>query len=286
MKILVLGSAGMLGHVVTLYLREQGYEVADVSKRRRINEKTILLNILDENVLSCLLIQNFDVVINCAALLVKASEENKPEAILLNAYFPHMLEEMLAHTKTRIIHMSTDGVFSGGNAPYTETAKPDAELFYGRTKGLGELKNEKDLTVRASVVGGDLWRDGTGLFHWFVKQKGFVNGYQSTFFNAVTSLEFAKFAEYAIHHPISGIFHLGAAESISKADFLCAIKQSFQLADVEINKIGGIKTNHTLINTRFDINYVPKRYDKMLVELKQWMDSHAELYRSYNFLRR
>jgi len=284
MKILIIGSGGMLGHITTLYLREIGHDVTDISKYERVDKDTLMLDVLESDVISKEYLSGFDVIINCAAILVGPSEKDKPGAIKLNAWFPHRLESLLENTKTKIIQVSTDGGFTGKNAPYNESFIPDALTFYGKAKVLGELSNTKDLTVRASFVGPCMFENGTGLFHWFVQQKGTIDGYGSVMFNAVTTLEFARFVDKAIREDISGIYHLGAGETISKAEFLRKVQSHFNIDDIKIKDNHETKTDNTVISIRDDIRYDSKSYDEMLNELKKWMFDHKELYSFYKFM--
>jgi dTDP-4-dehydrorhamnose reductase len=283
-KILVIGSGGMLGHITTLYLREIGYDVVDISRKNKINEKTILLDVVAAGTLSFNFLSDFDVIINCAALLTGLCEKNKHDAILLNSWFPHSLENELKNTKTKIIQVSTDGIFCGFNPPYQEDSLAHPPTFYGRTKLLGELDNSKDLTVRASFVGPDMHKDGTGLFHWFFNQRGVINGYSNVMFNAVTGLEFAKFVDLSIKDNISGICHLGASETVSKAQFLREVQNIFKITCVTINDDDIIKSDNTLVSIRKDVNYKQKSYCEMLGELKSWMCGHKKLYSHYAFI--
>lgn len=284
MKVLVIGSAGMLGHTLTIYLRKRGYTVTDISRTRRIDSKTKLMNVLESQFEDEVLKGQFDVIINCAALLVQASEKDKTQAIRLNAWFPHQLSELLKCTSTKIIHVSSSGVFSGENTPYFEYSICNPVSFYGKTKSLGELNNNKDLTIRVDVVGPDLSKNGVGLFNWFVKQQGEVLGYSQTFFNGVTSLECAKFIEYAITNQVNGIYHLGASETISKSEFLKLVKEVFGLNKIVIKDKDNKKTDHTLLSLRTDIDYEAKTYVYMLQELKEWMEENAHLYTHYKFM--
>jgi dTDP-4-dehydrorhamnose reductase len=120
MRILVLGAGGMAGHAVYTYLDEVGYDVVALSRHHRVSEETTLLDVTDRSALeSFLRAGDFDIVVNCVGMLVRASEERKDEATYVNAFFPHQLERVYAGTATRVIHLSTDCVFSGENAPYS-----------------------------------------------------------------------------------------------------------------------------------------------------------------------
>jgi len=283
MNILVIGSGGMLGHTTTLYMRSAGHQVTDISRAHNLDERTLLMDVTERGALSRNFLMQFDAVINCAALLIQPCKSRPHDAVLLNSWFPHMLEVELRDTAVKIIQVSTDGVFHGDRSPYCENDIPDAQTFYGRSKLLGELDNGKDITVRASFVGPDLKPQGTGLMHWFVSQKEHVTGYCNVRFNAVTSLEFAKFAVHALENDFSGIYHLGASESISKAEFLHKVKGCFQL-DIEIEDDYRINTNHTLHTVRNCCGYEPKTYQIMLDELKVWMEQNRHLYPHYHFL--
>jgi len=283
MNILVIGSGGMLGHTTTLYLRSIGHQVTDISRANKLDERTLLMDVTECGALSRSFLTRFDAVINCAALLVQPCKTRPHDAVLLNSWFPHMLEAALKDTSVKIVQVSTDGVFHGDCAPCSENDIPDAQTFYGRSKLLGELDNGKDITVRASFVGPDLKPQGTGLLHWFVSQKERVKGYRNVRFNAVTSLEFVKFVVHALGNNFSGIYHLGASESISKAEFLHKVKERFQL-DIEIEDDDHVNTNHTLHTVRDYHGYEPKTYQVMLDELKSWMQKNKHLYPHYHFL--
>lgn len=287
LRILIIGSSGTLGHIVTYYLRECGYYVFDISKHRKIDERTYICDVLESGVLETLSLMKYDVIINFAALLVKPSEINKPAAILLNSWLPHRLEQLTVNSNTKVIHMSTDGIFNGKNGPYIEKTVGNSSTFYGKTKYLGEIFNNKDITIRTSVLGPSLFEDGTGLFHWFVSQTGNVNGYENTKFNAITTLEFAKIVEQILNsiQSVSGILHIASSETISKAEFLRKVRMEFSLLDIIVLNKWNEETDHSLLNTRNDFYYVSKNYEQMLKELKDWMICHKNLYPHYLFLK-
>ena len=112
-----------------------------------------------------------DYVINCVGVLIKGSKESIENAIYINAYFPHMLERILHNTTGKLIHISTDCVFSGEKGQYADNDPKDALDTYGMTKNLGEVVNTKDITLRTSIIGPELKNNGEGLFHWIYSQK-------------------------------------------------------------------------------------------------------------------
>lgn len=281
-RILVLGAGGMAGHVVALFLKESGLEVDTLSATNPLNEQTTLLDVTKINDLVTYLDnEEYDVVINCIGLLVKASEERKDLAVFLNSYLPHFLEDHYKDTKTKLIHLSTDCVFSGKNPPYKENSLYDGDLFYDRAKALGEVINDKDLTFRMSIIGPEIRENGTGLFHWFMNQTGEIQGYKNTIWNGVTTIELAKAIKAAIEQNITGLYHLVPDDNISKYNLLILFKKVFNKRDIKIEGIDGTNLDKTLVNTRKDFIFKILTYPDMIEEMKDWMDKHKELYRHY-----
>lgn len=282
MKFLVLGAGGMAGHVIALYLRERGNSVSTLSARNPLDSQTILMDINDrERLIKVLDAGDYDVIVNCIGLLVRQSEENKDKAVYINSYFPHLLETHFKDTKTKLIHLSTDCVFSGKNPPYKEDSPYDGELFYDRSKALGELINAKDLTFRMSIIGPDMHPEGIGLFNWFIQQEGEINGYTKAIWNGVTTIELARAITEAIDQDLTGLYHLVPAASISKYDLLQLFKSTFQRADISIRAVDGVTLDKTLVNTRNDFNYQVNDYPAMIKTMKEWILAHPTLYRHY-----
>jgi dTDP-4-dehydrorhamnose reductase len=282
-RVLVMGAGGMAGHVISTYFLEKpGYDVVTISANNRVNDRTILLDITDKTSLNHFLdSNNFDVVINCIGMLVKASEERKDLAAYINSYLPHLLEERYKDTTTKIIHLSTDCVFSGKNAPYTEDSWPDGELFYDRSKALGEINNTKDLTFRMSIIGPDSQPRGIGLFNWFYAQTGELKGYRTAIWNGVTTITLAHAIDEAIQQNLVGLYHLVPAESISKHGLLELFKTTFQRDDITIAPVNTVSLDKTLVNTRTDFAFTVPSYPAMVNEMKEWITSHPELYTHY-----
>ena len=139
----------MAGHVISLYLKEQGHVVTGFSRRRVDFVENINGDATDTALLTQIVSHNsYDVVINAIGILNRNAEEHKDRAVFLNAYLPHFLAQLTESKKTRIFHMSTDCVFKGNTGPYTEKSIPDGETFYDRTKALGEIVDSKNLTLR------------------------------------------------------------------------------------------------------------------------------------------
>ena len=170
MRLLILGSDGMVGHVVSLYLKEQGHDVTEIGECDHALED---MSTLEEMVRT----GRYNAIINCTAIINQDAEADKVSAVKVNSLLPHFLEAITDGTETVVVHRSTDCIFSGEKGNYTLEDWPDASSFYARSKALGELNNDKDITIRTSLVGPEKDENGGGLFNWFYNQKGDVNGF-------------------------------------------------------------------------------------------------------------
>jgi dTDP-4-dehydrorhamnose reductase len=281
-KVLVLGAGGMAGHVVALHLREQGFDVDTLSARHALDEHTHLIDVTNQKELDIFLDANsYDVVINCIGLLVKQSEDRKDLAVYLNSYLPHLLESRYQNSPTKVIHLSTDCVFSGQHAPYHETSVYDGELFYDRTKALGEIINAKDLTFRMSIIGPDMQESGIGLFNWFYQQHGQISGYTTAIWSGITTIELARGIEAAIAQDLTGLYHLVPNDNISKFDLLGLFKDVFKREDITISPASTVALDKTLLNSRTDFNFTVKDYKNMVMDMSDWIDTHKDLYKHY-----
>ena len=281
-RVLVIGSSGMAGHVIATHLIERGFDVTTLAGRNKYNEDTILLDLTDKVALEAYLdTKEFDVIVNCAGMLVQASTEHKDLAAYINGYLPHQLEARYKNTSTKVIHLSTDCVFSGKNAPYTESSWPDGELFYDRSKALGEIQNDKDLTFRMSIIGPDSQESGIGLFNWFYAQSGDINGYTGSTWNGITTIELARAIEAAISENLTGLYHLVPKGNITKYNLLLLFKEVFSREDIAVHPTEGVSHDKTLVNTREDFNYTLPEYPRMIEDMKLWIDSHPAFYSHY-----
>jgi len=283
-KVAVLGSTGMAGHVISLYLEEHGYDVYRASRSQKKSGKSINIDVSRLNDLENWLdTVNPEIIINCIGVLQKTSQEHPDIAVFINSYLPHWLEKKYLLTNTRIIHLSTDCVFSGKRGGYKEDDLKDGETYYDRSKALGELINDKDLTLRMSIIGPDIDPEGTGLFNWFMKQKGLVFGYSKVFWNGITTIELARGIDAAITEGLTGLYHLVPPEmKIDKYSLLCLFKEVFNKSDVEIKKDEKIVLDKSLINTRKDFNFSVKSYIDQINDMKTWIDNHRTMYQHYN----
>lgn len=282
MKILVLGATGMAGHTISLFLQEQGHDVTAFTTTPYPYCRSIVGDATDsESFRKILKTDVFDAVINCIGILNNAAEENKALAVYLNSYLPHQIVDTLKDTKTKYIHMSTDCVFSGDLGSYKENSQRDGESFYDRTKALGEVEDNRNLTFRNSIIGPDMNESGIGLYNWFMKQSGEINGYTQALWTGVTTLTLAKAMEQAIKENLCGLYNLVNNEAISKYNLCQLFNRYFKNSSVIIHESDKVKLNKSLVNTRTDFSFKVPSYEQMIVEMKEWVDCHKDLYPHY-----
>lgn len=282
MKILVLGATGMAGHMISLYFKECGHHVVSFSTTPFLHCENIVGNAFDTELLKKVISEGkFDGIINCIGILNKNAEDNKALAVYLNSYLPHQLVDLTKETKTKVLHMSTDCVFSGRTGNYTEESFRDGETFYDRSKALGEISDSKNLTFRNSIVGPDMNDHGIGLFNWFMKQGGTINGYTGAMWTGVTTLTLAKAMEQALQENLSGLYNLVNNTSISKFDLLGLFNKFFRDNELIILPSDKLQVNKQLVRTREDFSFIVPSYEQMVSEMYDWVIAHKELYPHY-----
>ena len=216
-------------------------------------------------------------VINCIGIVNKlVTDKNKAKVTFVNSYFPHKLAEICKENGSKLIHISTDCVFSGepegfskkaGN--YTEDSKHSPTDFYGASKALGEVNDDYHLTIRTSIIGPEVKKHKKGLMEWFLKQKGKkVKGYTKVIWSGVTTLELAKQIIDLYEKEVSGLVNL-ASKPISKYDLLCLMKEVYGLKG-KVKKDSSLKCDRSMKSIRKDINYSIPTHKQMLIELKEF----------------
>lgn len=281
-RVMLLGCVGMAGHVVTDYLSSKDdYEIYGVA-RSKGKFVTHVLDVTEFDLLQELIkIINPEYIINCVGVLVSASANDICAAIQINSYLPHFLAILGQKHNFKLLHISTDCVFSGKTGGYREDSFKDGDDNYARTKALGEVVNEKDLTIRTSIIGPELKRNGTGLLDWYLKQTNEVNGYSKAYWSGVTTLELAKAIHEFIKQDIHGLFQLCPDKKISKYDLLRIFSDVWDRAIV-INEDGSYCVDKSLVSTRNDFNYKVPEYKDMLIEMRDWMTKHPSNYKHYS----
>lgn len=281
-KVLIVGSYGMAGHVIYAYLKKHtNYDIIDIARSNWLHQPNYQLDISNFEALNLILENerpNF--IINCVGVLNKDAEDNPDKAILLNSYFTHFLAAKGNNLGCRLIHISTDCVFSGKTGNYTESSFKDGIGFYAQSKAIGEVTYGDNLTFRTSIIGPELKKDGIGLFNWFMNQKGNIKGYTNAYWTGITTIELAKAIHYAIDQNIIGLHHLVNDKKISKFDLINIIKTVFETKDIEIDPYDGYKVDKSL-NKGANIGFEVALYETMIIEMKNWVLNHPHFY-SYN----
>lgn len=278
-KILVIGIKGMAGHVVFTYLKETGkYEVFGLA--RNIEESAHVFNadVSDTHKLEKIISENqFDAVINCIGILNKDAEDHPSKAVWFNSYFPHFLESITKGTSTKVLHISTDCVFNGKRGGYTEEDQKDGYGYYAQSKALGEVDNEKDLTIRTSIIGPELNKNGIGLFHWFMSQpeNAQLKGYSQAYWSGITTIELAKVIDEVLSSQnVSGLVQVAGVEKIDKYNLLILFNEVFRNNTVAIDSDDSYRIDKSLVSIREDFKYKVPSYKEMLLEMKEWIESH------------
>lgn len=283
MKFFVLGCNGMAGHTISLYLQEKGHDVLGFDRAESKYVKSVAGNAFDSDSLRRIIRDGkFDTVINCIGVLNQFAENDHALAAYLNSYLPHFLAETTKDLDTQVIHMSTDCVFSGKKGSYTEHDLRDGETFYDRSKALGELEDEKNVTLRNSIVGPDINPNGIGLLNWFMHQTSEINGYTKSMWTGQTTLQLAKTMEAAALERAHGLFNAVPDNSISKFCLCQLFNKYLRNNSLVIHPVDGVNADKSLKRTNFDFGYLIPDYETMVAELAEWIMKHKEMYPHYN----
>jgi dTDP-4-dehydrorhamnose reductase len=273
----------MAGHVIFNSLPKlDNYEVYGVARNVSSTNRIFNLDVSNTVELKKIIDLEFDVVINCIGILNKDAEDNPHKAIWFNSYFPHLLESYTKNTKTKVISISTDCVFSGKKGNYTEMDIKDGAGFYATSKAMGELTNDKDLTIRTSIIGPELNKEGIGLFHWFMQQNDIVSGYSHAFWSGITTVELAKVIHQTIQQEIKGLLIVAGKPKIDKYSLLKLFNSIFRNDSLTVTEDSNYKVDKSMYSTRNDFRYSIPSYEIMIVEMKDWIETHKAYY-EYNF---
>lgn len=220
-----------------------------------------------------------EVVVNCIGIIKKLEEsESHVPAITINALLPHWLAGLCQERGIRLIHISTDCVFSGKTGSYTEEDLPDPYDLYGRTKLLGEINGKDCLTLRTSIIGRELKRS-VGLLEWLLSQRRkTIQGYKYAKFTGFITSEMAFIlADIVANHPdLQGLYHI-SSEPISKYDLLGMIKKTLNM-EVTINEYTGIFIDRSLNSKKLReiLKYEPPTWKEMIQRLSKEVDQYDE----------
>jgi dTDP-4-dehydrorhamnose reductase len=280
MRILILGGDGMLGHRLLTYLQPR-HEVRVTLRQDlpayasiRLFSRWNAYDAIDIRSLERLMevMADFrpEVVINAVGIVKQRpdAKESIP-SLEINALLPHRLAILCKVTGARLIHVSTDCVFSGAKGNYLESDPPDAEDLYGKTKYLGEVHDGNCLTLRTSIIGRELSRRKS-LLEWFLAQAGPVKGFTKAIYTGFTTLEMSRIIEKMLldYPDAAGVYHV-SSDPINKYELLILLREKLG-HDIEIIPDDGFCCDRSLDSTRFrtDFNYTPPSWPAMIEELR------------------
>jgi len=254
-KILIVGCNGMLGgSLLRFFTKRSEYEVkgtlrsnkSHLLKKQGFSNTVLIDKLFETSLLERLMLDfNPDYVFNCVGIIKQKTDSKKYlKTIEINSLLPHKIASVCEKFNAKLIHFSTDCVFSGKKGDYSEKDIPDASDLYGRSKLLGEVDYGNHITIRTSIIGHELERN-LSLVDWFLAQENTVNGYSNAIFSGLPTCFLAEFIHnHIIDTNIKGLFHL-SANSINKYDLLNKIKQIYDVK-IKINKFKDFYVNRSL----------------------------------------
>jgi dTDP-4-dehydrorhamnose reductase len=288
-KVLILGVTGMLGHALFNQLvNDEHFDVFGAARKSFDDFKDffpaeccskIMTPVYGEDFESltlCLTGLKPDVVINCMGIIKQSpSVKNALRTITMNALLPHRLAVICKAIGAKLIHISTDCVFSGNTGNYLESDIPDPQDLYGRTKLLGEVIDEHCLTVRTSIIGHEL-KSSSGLLEWFLSQKDSIKGFTYAIYSGFPTVELARIIrEFVLpnfatgNSVLRGLYQV-SSEPISKYGLLRKIATIYQ-KPIEIEPDDTIHMNRSLNSTRFQkiTGYSPPPWSELIEQMYQ-----------------
>jgi dTDP-4-dehydrorhamnose reductase len=258
----VLGATGMLGHtVLRLFAQDPGLTV--FGSARTPSSARLLPAGVRDRIVTGVDVESMDslagafaetrpgLVVNCVGLVKQLSAADDPlVALPINAMFPHRLSRLCAVANARLVHVSTDCVFSGTKGMYTEDDTSDAKDLYGRSKYLGELHQPHAITLRTSIIGHEL-AGAHGLVEWFLSQTSAVRGYSRAIFSGLPTVELARvIRDHVLPNPrLHGVYHV-AAEPIAKLDLLNLVAKAYDRS-IPITPDASVQIDRSLNGERF-----------------------------------
>ncbi len=283
-RIVVLGASGMLGNaVLRFFANKTAYEVHGTV--RNWNAVRELLNMapnahfvpgvdvesLDSLTRMFATVQP-DMVINCVGIVKQLADANDPLiALPINSLLPHRLARLAQVAGARLVHMSTDCVYSGSKGNYVEADLPDAYDLYGRSKLLGEVDYPNAITLRTSIIGHEL-AGNRSLIDWFLSQTGEVQGYTNAIFSGLPTVEIARIIhEHVIPNPhLHGLYHV-SAEPISKYDLLSLVAKKYG-KEIAIRAKNDFVIDRSLNSERFRsaTGFVPDSWAQLIHRMHEF----------------
>lgn len=288
MRILIFGGDGMLGHELLRSWKER-HEVwitlrqekgAYAGRERALGEHVLFgVDVRRlQDVVDAVAAARPQAVVNAVGIVKqRAAAKEAIPSLEVNSLFPHRLAQVCAAAGARMVHLSTDCVFSGRQGHYTEQDLPDAKDLYGRTKLLGEVAEPHCLTLRTSIIGLELGRKGS-LIEWFLAQQGRIKGFRRAIYSGLTTIEMARAIEhFLVKEPeLGGLWQLSSG-AIDKYDLLTRLSRRLGRKDVEIVPDDDFVCDRSLDSSALmaRTSYRVPAWDAMLDELAEAIRSRT-----------
>ncbi len=284
MRVLILGASGMLGHKLLQRLGDAGHEVTGVVRADRASSplantplfagRNVVWSVdaMDWPRLQAELMERRpEVVVNALGVIKQRTQIKEPATwIHINALLPHLLAETVATWGGRLIHISTDCVFSGNRGGYLETDLSDADDLYGRTKFLGEVTDRQHaVTLRSSIIGRELHHHHS-LLDWLLsKNHTRVQGFSRVIYSGLTTIELATVVDRVIrqHPSLHGLYQV-ATEPITKDTLLRLLIKAYRL-DIQVDTVDTPVSDRSFSGARFaaDTGYVAPPWPQLVEAL-------------------
>lgn len=283
MKVLILGVSGLLGNSLYRYFSKL-QEFHTFGLVRCPNSVSSFSSELSQNLFFGVDVENFDhfahavlkinpdLIINCIGMVKQLSDANDPlKVIPLNSLLPHKLAKLSDEVNARLIHFSTDCVFSGNRGFYAEMDVPDSIDLYGRSKLLGELTYTNTITLRTSIIGHEI-NSCRSLVDWFLSQRGVVKGYKKAIFSGLPTVEIGRVLKmYVIPNAsLHGLYHLSAGP-ISKYDLLKLVAEEYE-KKIDVVPDSSLVIDRSLNSSLFrnSTGFTPKSWPEMVRDMRDF----------------
>ena len=283
MKVLIIGSSGMIGSTILRVLSDKKDwgvfgTVRDAAVKKLFNAsigERLEAGVDVENIDSLVKVLDRirpEIVINCAGLTKhRPSAEDPLVSVPINTLMPHKLAGLCKLSGARLIHISTDCVFSGKKGDYSENDFADAQDVYGKSKLLGEINYPHAITLRTSTIGHEL-QSKFGLLDWFLSQEVKCTGYARAIFSGLPTVVFAQIIRDIVipRYELSGLYHV-AAKSINKFDLLKLIANAYD-KKIDIVRDEELIIDRSLNSTRFQLatGYIAPEWPELIQQMSAY----------------
>ena len=288
-RVLILGATGMLGSTIfRAFSEDDSFETFGTIRDRKglahftpEQREKILTNVAvkgEADIVRAFSASQPDIVINCVGIIKQLPGANDHlESLAINSVLPHRLANFCAMVGARLIHFSTDCVFSGATGRYVESDRADANDLYGRTKHLGEVDYANAITLRTSIIGHEL-SSAHSLIDWFLSQSGEVTGFRKAIFSGLPTVEVAKvLRDFVIPDAqLRGLYHL-SVDPISKLDLLQLVANVYEKT-ISIIPDDKVVIDRSLNSDKFRnaTGFAPKPWTQLVKEMHHDFQSYFQ----------